>query len=85
MGLRAPLGLAQARASSIESGDAMSQTVAIVLPLPVVLALVVLLFVLLVLSAVVLSMNASAPVRFPSPPGEQGGQTEALAAGRNSA
>lgn len=63
----------------------MSQTVAIVLPLPVVLALVVLLFVLLVLSAVVLSLHAPAPVRFPSPPGEQGGQTEALAAGRNSA
>ncbi len=52
----------------------MSQTVAIVLPLPVVLALVALLFVLLVLTAVVLSMNASAPVRFPSPPGENGGR-----------
>lgn len=51
----------------------MSQTVAIVLPLPVVLALVVLLFVLLVLSAVVLSLNSPAPVRFPSPPGEKGG------------
>ncbi|WP_292044762.1 hypothetical protein [Massilia sp. UBA6681] len=63
----------------------MSQTVAIVLPLPVLLALVVLLFVLLVLSAVVLSLHAPAPVRLPSPPGEQGGQTEALAAGRNSA
>ena len=55
----------------------MSQTVAIVLPLPVVLALVVLLFVLLVLSAVVLSLNASAPVRFPSPPGEKGGRAGA--------
>ena len=52
----------------------MSQTVAIVLPLPVVLALVVLLFVLLVLSAVVLSMNASAPLQYPSPPGEKGGR-----------
>ncbi|WP_209588437.1 hypothetical protein [Massilia sp. BHUDP2] len=51
----------------------MSQTVAIVLPLPVVLALVVLLFVLLVLSAVVLSLHSPAPVRFPSPPGENGG------------
>lgn len=47
----------------------MSQTVAIVLPLPVVLALVVLLLLLLMLSAVVLSMHTQAEIHFP--PGEQ--------------
>ncbi|WP_152594720.1 hypothetical protein [Massilia sp. BSC265] len=48
----------------------MSQTVAIVFPLPVVIALVALLLVLLAWSAVVLSLRAQVEIHFP--PGEQG-------------
>ncbi|SFB87469.1 hypothetical protein [Massilia yuzhufengensis] len=46
----------------------MSQTIAFVLPLPVVLALVLLLLGFLALSAVLLSLRQPAPLRCPATP-----------------
>jgi hypothetical protein len=46
-------------------GDAMSQTVAFNLPLPVAIALAVFLVLLCALSAVMLSLRKPAPVRAP--------------------